>query len=228
MIKILHILLVTKGICYTCKDVFTSTQMGRHLLKCTKISTVSKEPSFVLKITGHESWYWMFVKIDGDCTLDDLDSFLRDIWLECCGHLSNFIIDGIYYEKVKDDMFVEYDSKTMKGKVKNILYPGIKFSHEYDYGSTTTLQLKVHSIQNDIPHETGTIALLARNGPFRYNCESCGERATSLCDMCGDHDNGLYCESCLDKHVCEESGGDEPSFLSIVNSPRMGVCAYGE
>lgn len=26
--------------------------------------------------------------------LDDLDQFIRDIWVECCGHLSAFYIEG--------------------------------------------------------------------------------------------------------------------------------------
>ncbi len=219
--------LVTKGICYTCKSVFSLTQMGRHLLKCTKIQTDNEKQSFVLKITGHGSWYWMFVKVDVDYTLDELDAFLRDIWLECCGHLSHFIIDDVYYEKSKDDMFGELDSKTMRVKIKNILHHGMKFSHEYDYGWTTTLRLEVYATQNDVPHETKTIELLARNNQFRYNCKSCEGVATSLCEMCRDYDNGFYCEDCLEKHTCEESGDDEPSFLSVINSPRMGVCAYG-
>jgi len=31
-------------------------------------------------------------------TLTDLDGFLRDIWLECCGHLSAFDIGTVRYE----------------------------------------------------------------------------------------------------------------------------------
>ena len=30
-------------------------------------------------------------------TLEELDDFLRGAWLECCGHLSDFEIDGITY-----------------------------------------------------------------------------------------------------------------------------------
>ena len=32
-----------------------------------------------------------------DATLADLDRFLRDIWLECCGHMSQFTIGKARY-----------------------------------------------------------------------------------------------------------------------------------
>ncbi len=217
-------LLVTNGKCYACQGVFSLTQMGKHLLKCTKILTDNETQSFILKIKGGRSSYWMFVKVNEDCTLGDIDSFLRNIWLECCGHLSHFIIDDVFYEKIKQDMFMEGEFKTMNVKMKDLLDHGMKFSYEYDYGSTTTLQLEVYSILNDISDKT--IDLLARNNPFQYDCKSCGKMATLLCEMCGYYDNGIFCEDCSSGHTCEESDGDEPSFLPVVNSPRMGVCAY--
>ena len=32
-----------------------------------------------------------------DVTLRELDKFLRSAWLECCGHLSHFLIDDVIY-----------------------------------------------------------------------------------------------------------------------------------
>jgi len=32
------------------------------------------------------------MQVKDNAALSDLDSFLRDIWLECCGHLSAFEI----------------------------------------------------------------------------------------------------------------------------------------
>jgi len=42
-------------------------------------------------------YYWMHLELPANATLEDLDSFLRDIWLECCGHLSAFRIEGKEY-----------------------------------------------------------------------------------------------------------------------------------
>lgn len=47
--------------------------------------------------------YWLFIEMNEKATLRDLDMFLRDIWLECCGHLSAFNIEGVSYELDLDD-----------------------------------------------------------------------------------------------------------------------------
>jgi hypothetical protein len=40
--------------------------------------------------------YWMHIEIPANATLQDLDDFLRQIWLECCGHLSSFEIGAAH------------------------------------------------------------------------------------------------------------------------------------
>jgi len=198
-------------------------QMGRHLLQCTKLDNKENQ-AFLLKVTANNSAFWMFLKVRQNCTLESLDSFLRDVWLECCGHLSHFIIDGTYYEKTIVEGF-EDGSLTMKGKIKNILHHKMRFSYEYDYGSTTVLRLEVHHIINDDSHMRKPIVLLARNNPIKIACDSCKNTATSICAMCMYDDSGFLCRSCVKKYVCDDCD-DEPSFLPVLNSPRMGVCAY--
>jgi len=34
--------------------------------------------------------YWLYLDISMTSTLKSLDAFLREIWLECCGHMSAF------------------------------------------------------------------------------------------------------------------------------------------
>jgi hypothetical protein len=43
-----------------------------------------------------------------DAILSRLDHFLRDIWLECCGHLSAFRIDQTIYTIPVDDPFDDF------------------------------------------------------------------------------------------------------------------------
>lgn len=56
---------------------------------------------FQTVITGkYDKDYWLIIEISENTSLKELDQFLRDIWLECCGHLSAFEIGGIQYEVV--------------------------------------------------------------------------------------------------------------------------------
>lgn len=42
--------------------------------------------------------YWLVIEVKDTATLKDVDQFLRNIWLECCSHLSAFEIDGLSYK----------------------------------------------------------------------------------------------------------------------------------
>jgi hypothetical protein len=45
----------------------------------------------LIKVEGaYQKEYWLFLDIALNATLEDLDAFLRQIWLECCGHMSGF------------------------------------------------------------------------------------------------------------------------------------------
>src|SRR5260370_19281758 len=45
----------------------------------------------------------MHLELPANATLADLDDFLRDTWLECCGHLSEFTIKDVSYSSVPED-----------------------------------------------------------------------------------------------------------------------------
>ena len=38
----------------------------------------------------HDRDYWLIIECKENTLLQELDQFLRDIWLECCGHMSIF------------------------------------------------------------------------------------------------------------------------------------------
>lgn len=191
------------------------------MVKCTNLDNRENQ-AFLLKVTGNNSAFWLFLKVNQNCTLDSLDDFLRNIWLECCGHMSHFIINGTCYEKTPIDM--SPDDKTMQVLARDVLYHKMRFSYEYDYGSTTKLRLDVHSIIND-DSSTAKPVLLARNNPVKIDCDSCKNNASLICEICMYEGGGFLCEVCAKKHKCENCD-DEASFLPVLNSPRMGVCAY--
>lgn len=63
--------------------------------------------------------------------------------------------------------------------------------------------------------------MLARNHPHEIECSYCGKPATHVCRECIYDDGGWLCDDCTEKHECGEE-----MLLPVVNSPRVGVCAY--
>ncbi len=218
----------THGQCYLCNETYSKRGMARHLQSCKERQAVSKKPSenrgsrktrlLHLVIEGqYSSDYWMHVEAPADVTLGVLDDFLRDTWLECCGHLSAFRIEGrMYFSHTRE----EYGEEGMDAALGDILRPGMEFQHEYDFGTTTNLSLKVVSEREG--EMTGkSIQVLARNDPPMIACEICGEPATLVCAHCIWSGLGWLCDKCTVEHEC----GDE-MLLPVVNSPRVGMCGY--
>jgi len=198
--------------------------MTRHLKKCVQKGAENGGRTaklFHLVVEGrHLPMYWLHVEIPGAVTLAHLDRFLRDIWLECCGHMSCFTIESQRYsvQPMKDAMFGPPE-KTMHRKIYSVLSEGTKFEHEYDYGSTTELALHVLGIR-EAGVKKQDITLLARNEPPAWECIECGKPATQIQGAGWGLDlEDLFCGDCV--------GDDEDEgFLPVVNSPRIGVCGY--
>ena len=163
------------------------------------------------------SMYWMHLEVDSNAKLRDLDAFLRGIWVECCGHLSMFEIDDKTYSVEPQE---EYDDKSMNVKLGSMLRAGMKFSYEYDFGTTTSLDLKVVSTHHPswLSGREGKFELLARNEQPAIQCGACGKKfATNVCSDCVfDGEEGWLCNDCSKKHECGEE-----MLLPVVNSPRV-------
>jgi hypothetical protein len=211
----------SKGTCSLCGGVFDKAAMTRHLKSCQQKHASPQEGkktlTFHLLVEGrYQPDYWMHIEIPAGATLDVLDQFLRDIWLECCGHLSEFEIDGTRYTVEPMDL----DDEPMNVKLKDVLTQGTTFLHAYDFGSTTHLKLKVVSEYKS--ELTGKkVRILARNEPPVIPCGLCGKPATKICMECAYSKEGWLCDECAARHECGEE-----MFLPVVNSPRVGVCAY--
>ena len=163
--------------------------------------------------------YWLHVALQSDTSLAQLDSFLREIWLECCGHLSAFTIDGSRYSSRP---MTDVGEASMDVLASQVMELGTKFYYEYDFGTTTELTLTVAAVLEPQP-QAKSIQLLARNEMPKILCESCGGStlATVVCSNCAWEGKGWLCDQCLAAHEC----GPE-TFLPVVNSPRVGVCTY--
>jgi hypothetical protein len=221
----------SRGKCSYCGKSYTKGGLTKHLVTCkarkesnTKAVTKSKaKPQKIFHIVASDYYdkdYWLHIEIPAKSTLAILDSFLRDIWLECCGHLSMF---KIHEQSYSVHPMTEYGDKSMKFKLEQVLRSGMTFQHEYDFGTTTYLSLQVIGERESIvkPNE---IHIMARNDPPKIMCQECGENlATEVCSMCiwEYNSKAWLCEKCLPKHGCEED-----YFLPVVNSPRVGMCGY--
>jgi hypothetical protein len=128
------------------------------------------------------------------------------------------------YEKMMEDGKGEIP---MRRKIKEALYKGQKLDYEYDFGSTTKLLITVveaYPFKTDNP-----LLLLSRNEPLEEFCHNCGKQpAVTLCSVCGyDPDaDVLFCAKCAKKHEKQCEDFADHAAMPVVNSPRMGVCAY--
>ncbi len=222
-----------------CRGTFSKRGMARHLRSCEARKRHDQELAesqrkrarrarlFHIVVESEKSpLYWLHLEVAAAATLLDLDDFLREIWLECCGNLSRFRIEGADYmveefeEPTAWPFFLGRPTYGMDVPLWKVLRPGIQFGHEYDFGSTTRLALRVLSDREGwVGREY--VMLMARNDPPVIRCAVCGGLATKVCSACVHREERWFCDECASKHGCEEN-----CFLPIVNSPRVGVCGY--
>ena len=225
----------SKGSCILCGKSFSKSGISRHLQSCREENrggeggsgrtSGRRRQGFHLAVEGrHRPEYWMHLEIAGNAQLLHLDYFLRRQWLECCGHMSNFVIRGRNHFREDRDIWADLDDLDMEVTLRETIRPSTKFIHEYDFGSTTELALRVVSQGNISVDHTG-LRLLARNDPPTIPCVKCGSEAAQICTECVWDGKGFHCDECSRLHIAESPECDE-MFLPVVNSPRMGECAY--
>lgn len=219
------------GKCRLCGAVLSKRAFTNHLKSCLLAQGLSGGPPqtrtpkssgyFHVFIEGRYSReYWLHLAIAATAKLSALDSFLRHVWLECCGHMSAFGIGG---ESYSSSPMEEMDDRGMNVMLSRVLAPGISFTHEYDFGTTTELAGKIVA---EIPRANARLSgkpiqVLARNDPPAIPCVSCGKNAAQICSECAYNGRGCLCEDCAKDHECGEE-----MLLPIVNSPRVGMCGY--
>jgi hypothetical protein len=222
----------SKGTCAFCHGEFSKSAITSHLETCeqrvlTEAKAGSKQQAQQIRklhmvVEGRDlPMYWMHLEVTASTTLTTLDRFLRATWLECCGHLSAFEIEGVRYS-VDAGMDDDWDmgEKSMRVRLDKVLSPGQTCFYEYDFGTTTDLRLKAVS-ERQAATKGNAIQVLARNVPPVILCEECGKPATEVCSQCIFDDKGWLCDDCAMEHECGEE-----MLLPVVNSPRVGMCAY--
>jgi hypothetical protein len=220
----------SKGTCSFCAGSYAKSAISRHLKACQVRKAETEGPSgkgsgrgraktiFHLQVVGlYQPMYWLHIEIPAKATLEDLDRFLRAVWLECCGHLSSFEIAGESFISEK----IEPSDRSMAVALEKVMAPGMKFEYIYDFGTSTELLLKVISAREGLAQDKDAVRIMARNEPPEIKCDVCGKPATGVCCQCVYEDSGWLCDECGKIHECGED-----MLLPVVNSPRVGMCDY--
>ena len=97
---------ISLGNCALCQDMVNDITASGHLIECiaqqnlpppSETDPSGYDRSLHLSVHDGSGLYWMELAVRADTTLRQLDGFLRGMWLECCGHLSEFTILGVRY-----------------------------------------------------------------------------------------------------------------------------------
>ncbi len=213
----------SEGQCAYCKEIFTKKEVSKHLAKHLKEKAVEKpSPNKSFHIRVEDGPYFLNLLIDADAPLALLDDFLRAIWLECCGHMSTLMDKSKKYDFDFDD---DTDGEDMSQTAKQLFKKGQKLTYDYDMGSTTRLDITVLEEYSVLALEG--VQILSRNEPLKLICHVCNEKpAFKMCSIHYRNEASLFCKSCSTKHKKECGDFADYSAMPIVNSPRMGTCAY--
>jgi hypothetical protein len=193
--------------CEYCHKKFGCRIIFDHYGECLK--NLHKEKSgYFVRFFSHGirgDVYFIYVCIGLNCKFSDIDEFLKKIWCECCGHMSEF---NLFENGVGPIGEVKKTFKLSKYKIDD------RFEYQYDMGSTTTIYFEILDKFTG-KEKTSEIEILKRNEIPKIICENCDNEAK-------------YYDGENDEFVCEDCSKEieEDTRLNIVNSPRTGVCGY--
>jgi hypothetical protein len=213
------------GACAFCGREMTKAGLSRHLKTCTQRQAAIKAAESTEKAGQQQRLYhlqiqdagspdfWLHIEMNGTATLKDLDRYLRAIWLECCGHLSQFSVGGWSGDEI-----------AMSRKIERVLEPGVELTHIYDFGTSSETLVKAVDVRMGQPLTRHPIYLMARNHMPEAVCAECAEPAGWMCMECLI-ESGEWTTLC-EKHAAEHPHEAYGEPIALVNSPRLGMCGY--
>jgi len=179
--------------------------------------------------------YWVVIEANATHTVDQILDYLKPIWYDCCGHLTE--ITG-----AKNSQHV--------GQLTN-------FEICYDMGSSSYFTFSVKKL---FKGKKSPPKLIGKNVLPLLKCTMCKENAVYYCDKCQEENYeedyaGLLCAACGigDEHKCvsglngddedeeEEADGtpiaerknrmeemrlENENIQRVVNSPRFPICGW--
>ena len=164
----------TRGNCGYCEREFTKGSMLRHLPTCPRRAEIVAESDRKrgrasslthLRVLDETGDFWLDLEMQASATLQDLDRYLRAIWLECCGHMSMFSTGG----------WAEENELSMKTRIDRVLRPGVELLHIYDFGTTSETRVRGVAVREGRPTTRRPIDLMARNNMPDTPCMECDQ-----------------------------------------------------
>ena len=251
------------GWCHLCGDTFLADEAKAHIETCI---TQTVEKKYIIRdfderyarsspvmiwVRSEELRHWMMLVMQPTTSLRQLDQFLRNQWLECCGHMSHFEIGKVHYSACVpgpgdppnfDTAMAEPNEQHMVHTIEETVTDKDRFSHEFDYGDTTCLDLE-HVAALPFPYyclpdlikppkeaegySDDFITIVARNQPPEH-CFTCRKTArwryseNDYIQTPRKYRGPIvappyFCDPCLPKDI---------SSVKLRNSPRAGVGCY--
>jgi hypothetical protein len=198
--------------------------MVKHLSACPQRRALIEEADerkkgareVLYHLRARDAWrgeFWLDLEMSGAMTLEDLDDYLRRIWLECCGHMSQFSIGGWRGDEIP-----------MTQRIGRAFATGRELTHIYDFGTSSQTLIKAVATREGKSLTSHPVALMSRNTMPKAQCIECERPAAWLCLECLTVDNewGTLCDEHAKTHPHDNY--DEP--VRLVNSPRLGMCGY--
>ena len=251
------------GRCHLCGNAVRAEDVSTHARSCVmaavQVGFVDNDlhprhvgnDTILIWVRGDELRHWLMLAVRPTTSLRQLDQFLRNLWLECCGHMSHFQIGATRYNASipgpGDTRLVEADlaepgERHMLYTVEEAIREGELFRHEYDYGDTTYLDLECVA---DLPapyqflpelidppepadgHTDDFITIVARNLPLE-RCFTCEEPArwcyyeNPYALVPREHGGSIA----LPPYFCDDCAPRNVTLTILRNSPRAGVGCY--
>jgi hypothetical protein len=221
--------------CRLCHDQLHGHSSAiEHVIECMKEHIPDGEDTIytiVIKdVPKKAGKYFVVLNINRESSLQDLDTFIRKLWMEeCCPderHDSSFVTDLKIRSKKKmtgdqrlrlllNAQGTEYSTKDtdlstipLKDVVTNV---GTTIKYTYDPKTPTHVFPELLAVTKGT-FEVGKVEILSRNTERQMKCSICGCTAELVTD------NSQF--------VCSLHGSTEEDCSLICNSPRMGQCAY--
>lgn len=221
---------VSRGTCHFCKGEFDKGKMTQHLKYCKqRMANLKAETSAGAEKLQTDLADLPPAEIEARVTelmtarlQSESGAPLSPEEQSLVAMAARFLQPGLLFE-LASGAFDEQDMDIELGKVLKV---GRKFSHEYDFGSTTELTLRVVGeregvVAEDEDGDPLAVLVMARNEPPVIPCKVCGEPATKIAPGYFYAADGAYCDACAKK-----SDEYDDEMLPVVNSPRTGVCGY--
>lgn len=215
------------GRCFLCGRTFSQDAMAAHLSAC-RPQTGGGQPLFLFQIRDayFPETFWLFLEMPPAAPLAALDEALRQVWVDCCGHASRFVIGGATYGRRPRASIVNLvlDEQThvapMSPPLAELLTVGQEADYAYDEVWPTELKVRLlAAYPGEAPHEA--FRVVARNYKPPRTCRLCHRPAAWLLT------NAWPLEPYCDAHARAHPAWEQPdAFLPYVNSPRVGLCVY--